>query len=131
MMAEQSQHQVVASVPSPAVADAAADAGLEGLVSEVPDDPTNKLQWQPYGVCLKARANTSPEWLCRLGTACINALDCVISSCSDVNTVSNAVDVWNSNDDYDRSNTLLRLLDAAVDEQDVEPGFADLCVSTF
>ncbi len=89
-------------------------------------DPADTLQWQPYGVCLKARGVNPPQWLHRLGDVCVAALECVMSASGDVETVSRAVDMWNSTADL--TDILRGLLDAVLDGHDVEPDCADLYI---
>jgi hypothetical protein len=79
-----------------ASADPVASAGPEALAGLA--SLSDVLQWEPYGVCTRARNAGPPEWLRRLGDACVAALDCVICECADVETVSLAIDLWNGTD---------------------------------
>jgi hypothetical protein len=82
------------------------------------------LQWEPYGVCIKRKRATAPEWL---GDACVAALNCLVAECAEVETVSAAVDIWNS--ECDQTANLETLLHDVLDLEDVEPEHADLYIT--
>jgi hypothetical protein len=92
--------------------------GLPG--NGLPSD-TLELLWEPYGVCIKSKRATAPEWL---SGACAAALDCVVAECTNVERLSRAVDIWNS--ERDETAELESLLDDVLDLEDVEPEHADL-----
>jgi hypothetical protein len=92
--------------------------GLPG--NGLPSD-TLELLWEPYGVCIKSKRATAPDWL---SGACAAALDCVVAECTNVERLSRAVDIWNS--ERDETAELESLLDDVLDLEGVEPEHADL-----
>lgn len=92
-----------------------------GLPGNGQPSDTLELLWEPYGVCIKRKRAAAPEWL---SGVCAAALDCAIAECTVVETLSKAVDIWNS--ERDETAELETLLDDVLDLEDVEPKHADL-----
>jgi hypothetical protein len=57
----------------------------------------------------------------------VAALNCLVAECAEVETVSAAVDIWNS--ECDQTANLETLLHDVLDLEDVEPEHADLYIT--